>query len=91
MLSTTQVGAHDNFFDLGGNSLTLATLHSRLVADLGRPLAMVQLFEHPTVAALAGLLGEAGAPAPVPGRDRAMDRVTRARQAAAVLRARRGR
>ncbi|WP_405917706.1 amino acid adenylation domain-containing protein [Streptomyces sp. NBC_00728] len=91
VLSTTQVGAHDNFFDLGGNSLTLATLHSRLVADLGRPLAMVQLFEHPTVAALAGLLGEAGAPAPVPGRDRAMDRVTRARQAAAVLRARRGR
>ncbi|WP_437314683.1 amino acid adenylation domain-containing protein [Sorangium sp. So ce385] len=56
VLGTTSVGAHDNFFDLGGNSLTLAKLHGRLVAALDRDIPIVDLFEHPTVASLAAAL-----------------------------------
>jgi amino acid adenylation domain-containing protein len=64
VLGTTEVGAHDNFFDLGGNSLSLARLHSRLVADLDRDIPIVDLFEHPTVAALAAALEHGERPAP---------------------------
>ncbi|WNG27711.1 amino acid adenylation domain-containing protein [Cystobacter fuscus] len=65
VLGTQDVGAHDNFFDLGGNSLSLARLHSRLVAELGRDIAIVDLFEHPTVAALATALENGEQLAPV--------------------------
>ncbi|HKV09854.1 MAG TPA: phosphopantetheine-binding protein [Thermoanaerobaculia bacterium] len=52
-----QVGVHDNFFDLGGNSLLIVKLHSRLQKALGRDFPLVDLFKHPTVAALARSLG----------------------------------
>ena len=63
VLGNTSIGAHDNFFDIGGNSLTLAKLHSRLVADLDRDIPIVDLFEHPTVAALAVALENGEGPA----------------------------
>jgi amino acid adenylation domain-containing protein len=53
VLSAPRVGVHDNFFDLGGDSLLLVRVQNRLVAALGRPIPIVELFEHPTVAALA--------------------------------------
>jgi acyl carrier protein len=64
-LGTQDVGAHDNFFDLGGTSLSLARLQNRLIAELGRDIPIVDLFEHPTVAALATALeqGEQLSPA----------------------------
>ncbi|MFP5284748.1 MAG: beta-ketoacyl synthase N-terminal-like domain-containing protein, partial [Thermoanaerobaculia bacterium] len=46
----------DNFFDLGGHSLLLARVQARLSEILGRDLPMVDLFRHPTVAALAEAL-----------------------------------
>ena len=46
-------GVHDNFFDLGGNSLRLATLHTRLQAELKVSLPIQMLFEYPTVYTLA--------------------------------------
>ena len=52
VLGVETVGVHDNFFDLGGHSLLLAQAHSRLVA-LGHDLALLDLFRHPTVDALA--------------------------------------
>ena len=66
-----QVGVHDNFFDLGGNSLLIVKLHSRLQKALGRSFPLVDLFKHPTVAALAGSLGAAGTEAPSLDRARA--------------------
>ncbi|WP_328609017.1 amino acid adenylation domain-containing protein [Amycolatopsis sp. NBC_00345] len=54
LLGTAEIGVHDNFFDLGGNSLTLATLHLRLDA----PVPLVVLYQHPTVAGLAGYLSD---------------------------------
>jgi acyl carrier protein len=56
-LKIPAVGVNDNFFDLGGHSLLLMQLHSRLVDALGRTFPMLDLLSHPTVAALAAHLG----------------------------------
>ncbi|MEM7350389.1 MAG: amino acid adenylation domain-containing protein, partial [Acidobacteriota bacterium] len=55
-LEREEVGVHDNFFDLGGHSLRLVEVQSRLRHELGRELSMLELFQHPTIAALAGHL-----------------------------------
>jgi amino acid adenylation domain-containing protein len=52
-LGVEKVGAHDNFFDLGGHSLVLARVHVLLKERLGQEVSMVDLFRYPTVAALA--------------------------------------
>ncbi|MFF8730922.1 amino acid adenylation domain-containing protein [Streptomyces sp. NPDC015171] len=59
VLGLSAVSVHDNFFDLGGNSLALAKLHGKVVAAFGRELPVTALFEHPTVAALAKALDPA--------------------------------
>lgn len=53
VLNIDEIGVHDNFFDLGGHSLALVNIHSRLQNELGRELPVVRLFEHPTIASLA--------------------------------------
>ncbi|HEX5715840.1 MAG TPA: amino acid adenylation domain-containing protein, partial [Thermoanaerobaculia bacterium] len=77
VLGVERVGVHDNFFDLGGHSLLMAQVHHKLREslpdDLGSRLAMVELFQYPTIAALARhLRPEAGTgTAAEPGRLRA--------------------
>lgn len=61
VLGLPRVGLHDNFFDLGGNSLLLMRLHGRLVAQVAPHLSLMALFAHPTVAALAAHLGGSAA------------------------------
>jgi hypothetical protein len=56
VLRVDRVGKHDNFFDLGGNSLLVLQVHSRVKGLLERELPVVKLFEHPTVASLAAFL-----------------------------------
>jgi phthiocerol/phenolphthiocerol synthesis type-I polyketide synthase E len=56
LLGIEPVGIHDNFFDLGGNSLTAVRVISRLKGELGVDVSEVSIFEGPTVAALAKLL-----------------------------------
>ena len=56
-LGIAEVGVHDNFFDLGGHSLLLARVQAELRARLGQELALVSLFESPTISALARRLG----------------------------------
>ncbi|MFI6230554.1 amino acid adenylation domain-containing protein [Micromonospora echinospora] len=56
VLERDRVGVTDNFFDIGGHSLALAAVHARLTAATGRSLALVDLFRHPTVRALAAHL-----------------------------------
>jgi hypothetical protein len=60
-LGLPRVGIHDSFFDLGGHSLLLVATHRKLCAELGRTIPLVLLFEHPTIASLAGRLETAGA------------------------------
>ncbi|MER8014046.1 amino acid adenylation domain-containing protein [Streptomyces griseoluteus] len=62
VLGLPEISVHDTFFDLGGNSLALARLHSRIVSAFGRELPITTLFEHPTVSALARALGAATGP-----------------------------
>jgi amino acid adenylation domain-containing protein len=62
-LGVDRVGLNENFFDLGAHSLIVAEVHIRLQQLLGRELSLVDLFQFPTVAALANHLnGEEAAP-----------------------------
>jgi amino acid adenylation domain-containing protein len=53
VLKREQIGIHDHFFDLGGHSLLLAQVHRRLRGRLEKEISLVELFEYPTIAALA--------------------------------------
>ncbi|PWI44698.1 phosphopantetheine-binding protein, partial [Streptomyces sp. ICBB 8177] len=46
-------GIRDNFFDVGGHSMLLATVREHLARELERPPAILALFEHPTIESLA--------------------------------------
>nr|WP_218007388.1 non-ribosomal peptide synthetase [Nocardia otitidiscaviarum] len=61
-----RVGLDDDFFALGGNSLSAAKLSARLSTRLGAPVAMRTVFEHPTVAALAAAVADAAPAAAEP-------------------------
>ncbi|MFF7753798.1 amino acid adenylation domain-containing protein [Streptomyces sp. NPDC007971] len=54
VLHTTDFGADDNFFDVGGSSMHIVEVHRRLQQELSVPdLEMIQLFTHTTVRRLA--------------------------------------
>lgn len=62
ILGTPRIGVHDNFFEMGGNSLHLVQIHRILQDRLRREIGIVDLFQYPTIAALARMLnGQAGA------------------------------
>ncbi|HYP26944.1 MAG TPA: amino acid adenylation domain-containing protein [Blastocatellia bacterium] len=58
VLGLEQVGVHDNFFDLGGHSLLLGQVFSKLQKIVDRNISMVELLEHPTISSLAKLLNK---------------------------------
>ena len=53
VLHLEKVGIYDNFFDLGGHSLLIVQVHSRLQARLERNISMVEMFKYPTIELLA--------------------------------------
>ncbi|WP_454197557.1 amino acid adenylation domain-containing protein, partial [Nocardia sp. Marseille-Q1738] len=71
LLGVERVGAEDDFFALGGNSLLATQVAARLGAALETTVAVRLLFEAPTVAGLALLAGQragaGGRRAPVAG------------------------
>ncbi|AUX22495.1 peptide synthetase [Sorangium cellulosum] len=75
ILRVERVGVHDSFFELGGSSLHAVQLFSRLRGALGIDIGFQELFDHPTVAALAALGREGGGAAP--RRERAIPRGAR--------------
>ncbi|WP_395823741.1 amino acid adenylation domain-containing protein [Archangium minus] len=60
VLHLEQVGLHDNFFELGGHSLLLAQVRVRLREVLGKELPVTELFQHPSISALARHLSSVG-------------------------------
>jgi len=64
VLGSDRVGIHDSFFDVGGNSTSLVQVYGHLVRIAAREVSLVELYEHPTIAAFAEHL-TAGAPAAV--------------------------
>lgn len=56
LLGVPTIGIHDNFFDLGGNSLLAVRLFSRLESDLDTDFALTDLMAASTVAALGDLI-----------------------------------
>ncbi|MEU4476411.1 amino acid adenylation domain-containing protein, partial [Micromonospora sp. NPDC023888] len=63
ILGLEQVGAEDDFFDLGGHSLLGTRLISRVRSELGFEVRLLTLFEASTPAALARSILAANAPA----------------------------
>jgi acyl carrier protein len=58
VLRIEKVGVHDNFFDLGGHSLSLARVRNKLQGYFQKEIPIAEMFERPTVRALAELLLE---------------------------------
>jgi amino acid adenylation domain-containing protein len=97
-LKADKVGLHSNFFDLGGHSLLMVQVHEKLATAFGRRFSMVELFQHPTVAALARHIGQTqsgAAAASGQSQQRLEDRAQKQRQAlqqqALLIKAGRGR
>ncbi|MBL0044992.1 MAG: amino acid adenylation domain-containing protein [Flavobacteriales bacterium] len=56
VLGTEDIGVHDNFFDLGGHSLTGIQLLARIEQRLGSVIPLKNLFLAPTIALMAELI-----------------------------------
>ena len=61
VLEVERVGIHDNFFDLGGHSLSAFRLVSRVVQAFRLDLSLKALFDAPTVAEMAKVIQAIGA------------------------------
>ena len=57
LLNLERVGINDNFFELGGDSILSIQIIAR-AAQAGLRLTPKQLFQHQTIAELAGVLGD---------------------------------
>lgn len=49
VLKTDKIGVNQNFFDVGGHSLLLAQVRSRLVKAFNKDISMMDLFRYPTI------------------------------------------
>ncbi|WP_245667685.1 non-ribosomal peptide synthetase [Actinomadura macra] len=74
VLDLPEAGLHDNFFELGGHSMSAMRLLGRIRTTLDAGLALRDVFDAPTVAALAERLDadgtSSGGPRLVPGPER---------------------
>jgi hypothetical protein len=63
VLKVEKVGIHDNFFNLGGHSLLIVQVNSRVQEILRLDVSLIDMFKYPTVSALAEHLSrESSAP-----------------------------
>jgi hypothetical protein len=64
VLNLDQVGAHDNFFDLGGSSLLALEAFKRVDMLAKGKCQVLDLFRYPTIRSLAAFIGDSEAAAP---------------------------
>ncbi|HWK89896.1 MAG TPA: phosphopantetheine-binding protein, partial [Longimicrobium sp.] len=92
VLEVETVGLDDNFFELGGHSLLIARMQGRLREAVQREVSIVDLFQYPTVGALAAHLDAQGARSAAAGPDdAARESQDRAATRRAMMARRRGR
>lgn len=60
VLGVDQIGIHDNFFKIGGDSISAIRLSSTALTMSGRDIPLDLLFAHPTIAGLVLALDEQG-------------------------------
>jgi amino acid adenylation domain-containing protein len=61
VLGREEIGVMDNFFDSGGNSLSILRVNARLKELMDRDIPVVAMFKYPTIRSLARYLhGETG-------------------------------
>jgi acyl carrier protein len=60
VLGVDKIGVHTRFFDLGGNSVNILKVHSKLREELKADFPLMVIFRYPTVYSLAGYLSSAG-------------------------------
>jgi amino acid adenylation domain-containing protein len=58
LLQVDKVGVRDNFFDLGGHSLLLVKMVPKVATAFGRKVTIIDLFQRPTIKALAEFLSD---------------------------------
>ncbi|HEY9692726.1 MAG TPA: amino acid adenylation domain-containing protein [Oculatellaceae cyanobacterium] len=58
VLQIERVGINDNFFDLGGHSLLIVQVQSKLQEVLNNKISIVDLFKYPTISTLAQYLNK---------------------------------
>jgi len=58
VLQVQQVGTHNNFFDLGGNSVHMVQILSKLQTAFQREVSITEVFRHPTISSLAAYLNQ---------------------------------
>lgn len=56
VLGMAEIGVEENFFDIGGHSLSLAEVHRGLREKFEASLQLVELFQYPTIRGLAARL-----------------------------------
>src|SRR5262249_10957371 len=59
VLGQTQIGAEDNFFDLGGDSLLATQVYARVKQAFAIDISLQQIFEHQRIADLAPVIQSA--------------------------------
>jgi acyl carrier protein len=84
-LRLNSVGVNDNIFDLGADSLKVTAVHRVLQEELSQKVAITDLFEFATIAALASKLSAKNS-APDSLRDKAQSRAELQRAALARMR-----
>ncbi|PEL52431.1 non-ribosomal peptide synthetase [Bacillus wiedmannii] len=60
VLNVEQIGIQDNFFDLGGHSLAVMQVQSKLRESLQREIPIVELFRYSSVQSLSEYLNDKG-------------------------------
>jgi amino acid adenylation domain-containing protein len=80
VLGARAFGVHESFFELGGSSLRMTQVLSRINARFGVELPLIELFEHASVAAMAAQVAQhrrVASGAAVPARPAGIERVAR--------------
>lgn len=90
VLELDAIGIHDNFMEIGGTSLRAVQLVAQMRQKLGLDISLIELFDTPTIGAIAARMQDAGGSAPAQQAQDARARAESRRLRRAARRGRRG-